>query len=147
MASDDSTQAAARGAVAQASVTTVGYPSPWKTDGRGSHANAAGANDIAAFHITGPDGHDVLDGGYASTAQMIMTSIAKLGFDIKDVKVLLNSEPHPDHAGGLAVLQQAPGAEPWARPRGCTSWSFSVREGDRVLKVVPRDGALAPVWP
>jgi metallo-beta-lactamase class B len=73
-----------------------------------------GANDIAAFLITGPEGHVVLDGGYPSTAPMIMASIAKLGFDIKDVKVLLNSEPHPDHAGGLGVLQHASGAELWA---------------------------------
>jgi len=43
-----------------------------------------GANDIAAFLITGPEGHVVLDGGYPSTAPMIMASIAKLGFDIKD---------------------------------------------------------------
>jgi metallo-beta-lactamase class B len=49
----------------------------------------------------------VLDAGYPTTAPMIMASISKLGFDIKDVKVLLNSEPHPDHAGGLRVLQQA----------------------------------------
>ena len=73
-----------------------------------------GANDIAAFLITGPEGHVVLDGGYPSTAPMIMASIAKLRFDTKDVKVLLNSEPHPDHAGGLTVLQQASGAELWA---------------------------------
>ena len=46
--------------------------------------------------------------------RLIMASIAKLGFDIKDVKVLLNSEPHPDHGGGLAVLQQASGAQLWA---------------------------------
>jgi metallo-beta-lactamase class B len=73
-----------------------------------------GANDIAAFLITGPEGHVVLDAGYPTTAPMIMASIVKLGFDIKDVKVLLNSEPHSDHAGGLAVLQQAPGTELWA---------------------------------
>jgi metallo-beta-lactamase class B len=73
-----------------------------------------GASDIAAFLITGPEGHVVLDAGYPTTARMIMASIAKLGFDIKDVKVLLNSEPHADHAGGLAVLQQASGAELWA---------------------------------
>ena len=73
-----------------------------------------GANDVAAFLITGPEGHIVLDGGYPSTAPMIMASIAKLGFNIKDVKVLLSSEPHPDHAGGLGVLQQASGAELWA---------------------------------
>ena len=156
-----------------------------------------GANDIAAFLITGPEGHVLLDGGYPSTALMIMASIAKLGFDIKDVKVLLNSEPHPDHAGGLAVLQQASGAELWAsvasadaiaaggadpdmllpiralirigilsypvarvdhrfkdgdtirvgpialtahitggHTRGATSWSFTVRDGERILNVV-----------
>ena len=73
-----------------------------------------GANDISAFLITGPQGHIVIDAGYPTTATMIMRSIAKLGFSIKDVKVLLNSEPHPDHAGGLAVLQHASGAQVWA---------------------------------
>ena len=64
--------------------------------------------------ITGPEGHIVLDGGYPTTAPMIIASISKLGFSIKDVRVLLNSEAHPDHAGGLGVLQQASGAELWA---------------------------------
>ena len=156
-----------------------------------------GASDVSAFLITGPAGHIVLDAGYPTTATMIMASIAKLGFDIKDVKVLLNSEPHPDHGGGLAVLQQASGAEVWASEAsadviasggddrvmflplralfwlkltgypaarvfhrfkdgetirvgpialtahitgghtpGCTSWSFPVRDGDRVLNIV-----------
>ncbi|HXU30574.1 MAG TPA: subclass B3 metallo-beta-lactamase [Thermoanaerobaculia bacterium] len=156
-----------------------------------------GASDASAFLITGPEGHIVLDGGYPTTASMIMASIAKLGFNVKDVKVLLNSEPHPDHAGGLGVIQQASGAELWAseasavtlasggddpdgflplralvwlgvlgypkmrvdhrfqdgdtirlgplaltahitggHTRGCTSWSFQVHDGDRVLNVV-----------
>ena len=73
-----------------------------------------GANDVAAFLITGPEGHVVLDAGYPTTAKLIMASIAKLGFNIKDVKVLVNSEPHPDHGGGLAVLQQASNAQLWA---------------------------------
>src|SRR5215217_6958072 len=73
-----------------------------------------GANDVAAFLITGPQGHILLDGGYPGTPPMIIASIAKLGFDIGDVKVLINSEPHSDHAGGLAALQQASGAELWA---------------------------------
>jgi metallo-beta-lactamase class B len=42
-----------------------------------------------------------------------MASIAALGFKIGDVKVLLNSHAHFDHAGGLAELQQASGAELW----------------------------------
>jgi metallo-beta-lactamase class B len=44
---------------------------------------------------------------------MIMESIATLGFDIADVRVLLNSHAHFDHAGGLAALQEASGAELW----------------------------------
>ena len=46
-----------------------------------------GASDVAAFLLTGPEGHVLIDSGYPTTAQMIMASIAKLGFDIKDVKV------------------------------------------------------------
>ncbi|HEY0672526.1 MAG TPA: subclass B3 metallo-beta-lactamase [Longimicrobiales bacterium] len=72
-----------------------------------------GANDVAAFLLTGPDGHVLIDGGYPGTAALIMASIAQLGFDIKDVKVLLNSHPHFDHAGGIAELQQASGAKLW----------------------------------
>jgi metallo-beta-lactamase class B len=73
-----------------------------------------GANDVSAFLITGPQGHVLLDGGYPGTPPLIIGSIRQLGFDIKDVKVLLNSEPHLDHAGGLAELQRASGAELWA---------------------------------
>jgi hypothetical protein len=37
-----------------------------------------------------------------------MASIAKLGFDIKDVKVLLNSEPHADHGAGWRCSSRHP---------------------------------------
>ncbi len=73
-----------------------------------------GANDNTSYLITGPEGHVLLDGGNPAVPPLIMASIRKLGFDIRDVKVLLNSEPHSDHAGGLAALQQASGAELWA---------------------------------
>lgn len=73
-----------------------------------------GANDVAAFLITTPQGHILLDGGYPGTPKLITASIAKLGFNVKDVKILINSEPHYDHAGGLAELQHASGAELWA---------------------------------
>ena len=92
-----------------------------------------GANDVAAFFITGPEGHVVLDGGYPSTAPMIMASIAQLGFDIKDVKVLLNSEPHPDHGGGLTVLQQASGAELWASDASADTLASGGDDPDMVL--------------
>jgi metallo-beta-lactamase class B len=72
-----------------------------------------GANDVTSFLLTGPEGDVLIDGGYPGTAPMIMASIAKLGFKITDVKVLLSSHAHFDHAGGLAELQKASGAELW----------------------------------
>lgn len=72
-----------------------------------------GTSDVTAFLLTGPEGHVLIDGGYPETAPMIVQSIAKLGFRITDVKVLLNSHAHFDHAGGLKELQEASGAELW----------------------------------
>jgi metallo-beta-lactamase class B len=72
-----------------------------------------GSTGVTAFLLAGPEGHVLIDGGYPETAPLIIGSIARLGFDIKDVKVLLNSHAHFDHAGGLRALQDASGAKLW----------------------------------
>jgi metallo-beta-lactamase class B len=72
-----------------------------------------GTADVTAFLLTGPAGHVLIDGGYPGTASLIMANIATLGFNITDVNILLNSHAHFDHAGGLAALQAASGAELW----------------------------------
>ncbi|HEU4828485.1 MAG TPA: subclass B3 metallo-beta-lactamase [Gemmatimonadales bacterium] len=72
-----------------------------------------GSTGVTSFLLTGPDGHVLIDGGYPETAPLILGSIARLGFDIRDVKVLLNSHAHFDHAAGLRELQEASGAELW----------------------------------
>lgn len=70
-----------------------------------------GANDIASYLITTPQGHIVIDGGFVETAPMIRDNIRSLGFELADVKLLLNSHAHFDHAGGLAALAEWTGAE------------------------------------
>lgn len=72
-----------------------------------------GATDLTSFLLTGPEGHVLIAGGYPSTAPLIMDSIAELGFDITDVKALLNTQPQGDHSGALAPLQRASGAALW----------------------------------
>jgi metallo-beta-lactamase class B len=72
-----------------------------------------GATGVTAFLLTGPEGHVLIDGGYPETAPLILGSIARLGFDPRDVRVLLNSHAHFDHAGGLRALQEATGARLW----------------------------------
>jgi len=70
-----------------------------------------GAKEVCSFLITTPQGHIILDGGFAETAPQIERNVAQLGFKIEDVKILLNSHAHLDHAGGLAELKQKSGAK------------------------------------
>jgi metallo-beta-lactamase class B len=69
-----------------------------------------GASDIAAYAIATSEGLIVLDGGFPETAPLIEKNLATLGFRIGDVKILLNSHAHFDHAGGLAELAAKSGA-------------------------------------
>lgn len=70
-----------------------------------------GASDVASYLITTPKGHILIDGGFVETAPMIRDSIRRLGFKVEDVKILLNSHAHFDHAAGLAQLKQWSGAQ------------------------------------
>jgi len=72
---------------------------------------SVGANEITSFLVTTDRGHILLDGGFVETAPQILANIRKLGFRPEDVKVILNSQAHYDHAGGLAQLKQATGAK------------------------------------
>lgn len=69
-----------------------------------------GASDITSYLITTPEGHILLDGGFEETVPIIRESVRKLGFRIEDVKILLNSHAHYDHAAGLAELKKLTGA-------------------------------------
>jgi metallo-beta-lactamase class B len=73
-----------------------------------------GASDVSAFLITTPKGHILIDGGFDETVPLIQASMKQLGFKIEDVKILLNSHAHADHAGGLATLKQLTGAKLFA---------------------------------
>lgn len=76
-----------------------------------------GASDVTSYLITTPKGHIVLDGGFAETAPMILANIRKLGFRVEDVRILLSTHAHEDHAGGLAELKRVTGAKLYASRR------------------------------
>jgi len=74
-----------------------------------------GSVDYAAYLLTSKAGLIVLDGGDAETGKQILANIRTLGFDPANVKVLLNTHQHFDHAAGLAALKKAaPGAKLYA---------------------------------
>jgi len=70
-----------------------------------------GTEGLGAYLFTGPKGHVLLDGATPQGAPIIEANIAKLGFKLSDVKILLNSHAHFDHSGGLAQLKKNTGAQ------------------------------------
>src|ERR1700720_994063 len=76
-----------------------------------------GAVEIGSFLITTAQGHILLDGGFVETAPQIEQNIVRLGFKLAEVKILLNSHAHFDHAGGLAELKRKTGAKMIASAR------------------------------
>lgn len=70
-----------------------------------------GTCGITSLLITTPKGHFLIDGATAEAATGIADNIRKLGFNPKDVRYLLATHEHVDHAGGLAALKRITGAK------------------------------------
>nr|ABK64103.1 metallo-beta-lactamase [Janthinobacterium lividum] len=80
---------------------------PFNIYGNSWYVGTAG---LSAVLVTSPQGHILLDGALPQSAPLIVANIKALGFRIEDVKYILNSHAHWDHAGGIAALQRASGA-------------------------------------
>ena len=72
------------------------------------HGNTwyVGTDGLSSILIETSDGLILLDGGLPQSAALIDTNIRALGFDPLDIKAILVSHAHFDHAGGVAALQR-----------------------------------------
>ncbi len=52
----------------------------------------------------------LIDGALPQAVSTVEANIRRLGFRVKDIKLILSTEPHFDHAGGLAALARDSGA-------------------------------------
>lgn len=102
--------AAAEAAPLDTMSAEAGWNNPFAPFNVIGNIHYVGPEGVSAYLITTPEGHFLLDGGIPQSAPLILANIAALGFKIEDVKYLLNSHAHFDHAGGLASLQAASGA-------------------------------------
>ena len=80
---------------------------PFRIHGNSFYVGTCG---IAAILVTSPAGHVLIDSGTEKGAAVIAANIRRLGFRLKDVKLLLHSHEHFDHVGGHAVIQRLTGA-------------------------------------
>lgn len=77
-----------------------------------------GSKGLASYLITTPKGHILINSDLEASVPLLQDSIAKLGFKITDVKILLISHAHWDHDAGSAAIKKLSGA------------SYMVMEGD-----------------
>src|SRR4051812_11917844 len=77
-----------------------------------------GSKGLASYLITTPKGHVLINSDLEANVPLLKDSVAKLGFKITDVKVLLISHAHWDHDAGSAAIKKLTGA------------SYMVMDGD-----------------
>lgn len=77
-----------------------------------------GSRDLAAYLITTPQGDVLLNANYTTSPPQIRHSVEQLGFRWRDIRILLVSHAHVDHAGGAAQILRETGAK------------FEVMDGD-----------------
>jgi metallo-beta-lactamase class B len=99
-----------------------------------------GVHGLSSILITSSAGHILIDGGLAESVPNITASIRSLGFRIEDVKLILNSHAHFDHAGGIAELQRLSGAAVAASP-----WSAETLSAGVVGRADPQFGSALPI--
>ncbi len=96
-----------------------------------------GPHGLASVLIASPEGHVLIDGALAESAPLIAANIRALGFRVEDVKLIVNSHAHHDHAGGIAELQRLSGARVAAMP-----WAADVLRNGAVARDDPQFGTI-----
>jgi len=95
--------------------------------------------------IVSDDGLILLDGGLPQSAALIDASIRKLGFRTDDIRLILNSHAHYDHAGGIAALRRASGATVATSPSAAEALRQGMPSADDPQHAFGESGHFAPV--
>jgi metallo-beta-lactamase class B len=99
-----------------------------------------GTHGLSSVLIASPTGHILIDGALPESAPLIAANIRSLGFRTEDVKLIVNSHVHFDHAGGIAELQRLSGARVAASP-----WTAGVMNKGAVPRDDPQFGIIRPI--
>lgn len=70
-----------------------------------------GSQDQASYLISTRDGLILINSGFEASAPLIEQSVEKLGFKFSDIRILLLSHAHIDHAAGSATILKKTGAK------------------------------------
>lgn len=94
--------------------TPAGIPAEWSRPMRPFHVVGpiyyVGSEGISVYLIQTRTGLILLDGGLEENVGLVEANIAALGFRLRDVKLMIATHAHYDHAAALAGLKRDSGA-------------------------------------
>jgi metallo-beta-lactamase class B len=99
-----------------------------------------GTAELSAILIAGDDGLVLLDAALPQSTPLIDESIEALGFDTADIRLIVNSHTHFDHAGGIAALQRATRAAVAASPRSAEALAAGKPTADDPQSAIANNG-------
>ncbi len=99
-----------------------------------------GTAQLSSILIATDQGLVLIDGDLAESAPQIAEHIRGLGFRPEDIKLILNSHAHHDHAGGIAGLQRLSHATVALSP-----WSARLLERGHDLPDDPQIRSALPI--
>lgn len=89
-----------------------------------------GPYGLSSILVNTGQGLALFDGDLTESAPVIEANIRALGFHVRDVKWILNSHAHSDHAGGIAALQHDSGAQVLASADGAHEMALGGADRD-----------------
>jgi metallo-beta-lactamase class B len=96
-----------------------------------------GTHGLSSILITSGTGHVLIDGALPESVPQIAAHVRSLGFRVEDIKLIVNSHVHFDHAGGIAELQRLSGARVAA-----SAWTADVLKKGEVARDDPQFGVI-----
>jgi len=79
-----------------------------------------GETDLTSYLIVTPQGNILINTGFDFSVPEIRERIKTLGFKFSDIKILLVTHAHSDHAGGMATMKKLTGARMLAEEEEAT---------------------------
>jgi len=93
-------------AVAQPTYTNANWSRSYVPFRIAGNLYYVGTYDLACYLVATPKGHILINTAINSTVPMLRANVESLGFKFSDIKILLISQAHFDHTGGLAEIQK-----------------------------------------
>ncbi|NNE38701.1 MAG: metallo-beta-lactamase, partial [Gammaproteobacteria bacterium] len=91
-------------------ITNEGWLRPYTPVRIVNNLYYVGSYELGQFLITTDEGHILINTGPHGSVSLIRNSILSLGLNFNDIKILLTTQAHWDHVGGLAEIKRITGA-------------------------------------